>query len=344
MKRRHWLGLLISVACLWWAARGVSWSEVWLALREARRAVLGATAVGAVLVGVLLRALRWRVFLPPDDSPPRRELVTATGVGLMANNLLPARVGEFVRAYVLGRRSAVPVTTAIGSLFVERLFDGSALVLILLAASILIDVPEWMDVLALVGGGVFLVLLVLEVLVVSVPEPLFRLLHRTTARFLPERWEASLEGALRTFVDGFRLLQDPRRIAVAVLLTFALWLANGALYYLGLLAFDLGRVGFGGALVVQSVASLGVAIPSSPGFVGTFQAFVVKALSALGVDRNLAFSYSVGFHIAQYVPVTVYGLYLLWRADLSWGEIEKSEERVEDRLEEAALLEQHRNA
>jgi hypothetical protein len=70
--------------------------------------------------------------------------------------------------------------------------------------------------------------------------------------------------------------------------------------------------------------------------VGTFQAFVVKALSAFGVDKDLALSYSIGYHIAQYVPVTLFGFYLAWRANMSWREIEKSEERVEDRLAESA--------
>jgi hypothetical protein len=193
-----------------------------------------------------------------------------------------------------------------------------------------------MVVLARVGGVAFLVLLLLEVLLIRYPRQVFRILHVTTARLLPRRWEAELEGVLHKFIEGFQLLRDPRRMALALLLTLVLWGANGLLYYLGLLAFGLGRVGIHGAMIVQSVASLGVSIPSSPGFVGTFQAFVVKALSAFGVDKDLALSYSIGYHIAQYVPVTLFGFYLAWRANMSWREIEKSEERVEDRLAESA--------
>jgi uncharacterized protein (TIRG00374 family) len=336
LKGRHWLGIAISVACLWWALRGVSWSEVWIALRHAHLAYLVAAAAGAVVVGVLIRALRWRVFLPPEPRAPTRELITATGIGLMANNVLPARMGEFVRAYVLGRRTGVPATTAFGSLFVERLFDAAALVAILVAAVLFSPVPPWMVVLARVGGAVFLILFGFEVVLVRHPSQVFRVLHATTARFLPGRWEAELEGALHKFIEGFQLLRDPRRVVLALGLTLTLWGANGVLYYLGLLAFDLGRVGLDGAMIVQSVASLGVSVPSSPGFVGTFQAFVVKALSAFDVDKDLAFSYSIGYHVAQYLPVTLYGFYLAWRANLSWREIEKSEERVEERLTESA--------
>ena len=334
MKWRYWLGLLISLLCLWWALEGVSWNAVWVALRSAHRELLAASALGSIVIGVLLRALRWRIFFPPEPRLRGGALVTATGIGLMANNVLPARVGEFVRAYVLGRRSAVPVTTAFGSLFVERLFDGAALALILLGAVLFTDAPEWMELLARLAGGVFLALLILEVLLIALPEQFFRLLHKTTARFLPQRWEAGLEGALKKFIEGFQLLRDPRRVLLALVLTFAFWGANGFIYYLALLAFDLGRIGFGGAMIVQSVASLGVSIPSSPGFVGTFQAFVVKALSAFGVDKDLAFSYSIGYHAAQYLPVTLFGFYLLWRANLSWRDIERSEATVEEQLEE----------
>jgi uncharacterized protein (TIRG00374 family) len=336
MKWRHWLGVLVSVACLWWALRGVRWPEVWAAMRAADLGFLAAAAVGAVLVGVLIRAWRWRLFLPPLAAPGAATLISATGIGLMANNVLPARMGEFVRAYVLGRRGGVPVTTAFGSLFVERLFDGAALVLILIVAIALLQVPPWMVLLARIGGAVFLVLLLFEVLLIRHPRAFFRVLHATTARFLPPRWEAGLEGALHRFVEGFQLLRDPRRVALAAALTLLLWGANGVLYYLGLLAFGLGRVGLDGAMVVQSVASLGVSIPSSPGFVGTFQAAVVKALSAFHVDKDLAVSYSIGYHVTQYVPVTLFGFWLFWRANLSWRDLERSEERIEDRLTDEA--------
>jgi uncharacterized membrane protein YbhN (UPF0104 family) len=211
-------------------------------------------------------------------------------------------------------------------------------VLILLGAVLLAPVPPWMTTLAKIGAIVFGVLLVFEILLILYPRAFFRLLHATTARFLPPRWEAELEGLLAKFVEGFQLLRDPRRVAVALALTFLLWGTNGFLFYLGLLAFDLGRVGLDGAMIVQSVTALGVSIPSSPGFVGTFQAAVVKALSAFQVDKDLAFSYSIGYHIAQYLPVTLYGFYLAWRANLSWSEIETSEERVEEGLTDVAEI------
>lgn len=336
MKWRHWLGIAVSVLCLWLALRGVSWGAAWAAVAEARWGFLAAAALGSVFVNVHVRALRWRLFFPDAASFASGRLLSATGIGLMANNVLPARMGEFVRAYVLGRGSPVPATTAFGSLFVERLFDLAALCSILVGVVLLVDTPEWVLVLARLAGVLLAAVLAAEVLLIRYPRHFFRLLHATTARFLPSRWEAELETILQRFIEGFQLLRSPRRVALALALTFVLWAANGFLYYLGLQAFGLGRVGYEGALLVQSVASLGVSIPSSPGFVGTFQLFVVKALSAFEVDRDLAFSYSMAYHASQYVPVTLFGFYLLWQANLSWREIEKSEERVEAELADEA--------
>ena len=340
MKFRHWLGIVISLVCLWLALKGVSWSAVWIALKAAQVRYLAAAAVGAVAVGVFIRALRWRLFLPPARAQ-NGDLVTATGVGLMANNVLPARMGEFVRAYVLGRRTKVPVTTALGSLFVERLFDGAALALILLAAVLFADMPEWMTGLARIASAVFVTLLVFEVLLVCFPRYVFTVLHKTTARFLPARWEVELEGLLHKFLEGFQLLRDWRRVLPALLLTLFFWSANGFLFYLGMFAFGLEPVGYLGAMIVQSVTALGISIPASPGFVGTFQFFIVQALSAFGVDKDLAVTYSIAFHASQYLPVTLFGFYLLWRTNLSWREIEKSEERVEEELVEEELAHEH---
>ncbi|MBA2564821.1 MAG: flippase-like domain-containing protein [Gemmatimonadetes bacterium] len=336
MKLRHWLGILVSVLCLWWALKGVHWHEVRVALAAARLEFLLLAGLGSILVGVVLRALRWHVFLPRHEEVESAELINATGVGLMVNNVLPARIGEFVRAYVLARRTPIPLTTVIGSLFVERLFDAAVLVFFLVAGVLASDVPQRMVWLAWVGGAVLALLLLFEVLLLRFPERIIAVIRRLTAPLLPARWEAGLEGALLKFVDGLQPLRNPRRVLLAALFTFALWGANGFLYYLGLLAFGLERIGYGGAMLVQSVASLGVSVPSSPGFVGTFQAFVVEALAAFGVERDVAVGYSIAFHAAQYLPVTLYGFYLLGRVNLSWREIGRSEKRVERELADQA--------
>lgn len=333
LKARHWVGLVVSAVCLWWALRGTDWNAVRETLAQANPWLLLAVAAGSLVVGVWLRGLRWRLFLPPGAAAPARELVTATGIGLMANNVLPVRIGEFVRPWVLGRRTSVPATTAFGSLLVERLFDACVLLGVLVAAVLLLDLPTWMTRGAWVAAALFVALLAGSTAFLFAPGPFFRLVHAVGRRVLPARWEHELEGALDRFHAGFVLLRDPRRAVVALAATALLWAANGALFWLGLAAFGEGGVGFGGALFVQSIAAVGVSLPSSPGFVGTFQASVKAALGILGVGEDVAVSYAIAFHVAQYVPVTLAGFALLARANLGLREIGRSEEQVEAGLE-----------
>jgi uncharacterized membrane protein YbhN (UPF0104 family) len=107
------------------------------------------------------------------------------------------------------------------------------------------------------------------------------------------------------------------------------------LFFIGMAAFGLaGQAGFEGALFTNSITALGVAAPSSPGFVGTFQAFVVQSLEAFGIDRTVAFTYSLGFHAANYLSVTLVGLAYFLREGFSWKELEQSEEELEREMVE----------
>jgi hypothetical protein len=120
-----------------------------------------------------------------------------------------------------------------------------------------------------------------------------------------------------------------------VILALAQWIALTGLYWLGLIAFGvIDGVGWVGAFFINCVATLGVAVPSSPGFVGTFEAFIVKALEVFEVDRTRAFTYAIGFHAVSFIPITLVGFAVFLREGFSWRELERSEEEVEEELEE----------
>ncbi|HUP19959.1 MAG TPA: lysylphosphatidylglycerol synthase transmembrane domain-containing protein [Gemmatimonadota bacterium] len=336
MKRwKTWLGIAVSAAAIWYAARGVEWGEVGRSLAGADFRLLAVVFVLAPIVNVGMRALRWRVLLLPMGRLPMSSLVSATAIGLMANNVLPARIGEFVRAYALARREGVPTGTAFGSLFVERLFDGFALVGILYALTWLHTFPAWVDTTIRIAFYLFIGLLAFQVALLWRSHRVIVLLQRISHRFWGGRFEDSIEHVVVAFVDGFRLLRSPALVAVSFLLALVQWTLIAGSFWLGLAAFDLvGQAGWEGAFFVNGVTALGVAVPSSPGFVGTFQAFVVKSLAAFGIAPTPAFTFSVGYHAANYLSVTAVGLAYFLRAGLSWREIERSEEVLERELEE----------
>jgi hypothetical protein len=332
---KTWIGLAISAAAIWWAVRGVEWDLVWPALARADWAILAVVFALSPVVNVGVRAVRWRILLSPVARLPFSSCASATAVGLMANNVLPARIGEFVRAYALAKREPVATGTAFGSLFVERMFDGFALAGILYALRWVIDLPPWADTTAVVAFWIFVGFLAFQVALVVWPRAVIGGAQWIRRRLLGGRFEDMIEGALATFVDGFHLLKRPGLVAVSVALAFVQWALIALMFLLGMGAFGLAReVGWEGALFTNSITALGVAVPSSPGFVGTFQALVVKSLEVFEIDRTVAFTYSLGFHAVSFASVTLVGLFCFFREGFSWKELERSEEELEREMTE----------
>lgn len=333
---KTWLGLAVSLAAIAWAVRGVEWGEVGEALAEADYAVLAVVFVMSAVVNIGTRGLRWWILLLPAPRPARfGSCLRATAIGLLANNVLPARIGEFVRAWALGRRDRIPTGTAFGGLFVERMLDGFALVGLLYGLTFLHDFPPWVETTARVAFFIFLGFLGFQVVLVLWPRAFLALVRTVSSRVLGGRFAEPLERTIVAFIDGIHLLTRPGLIVVSVVLAFVQWSLVAVTYWLALVAFGLeAQVGWVGAFFTNSVTTLGVAVPSSPGFVGTFQAFVVKSLEVFGVDKSMAFSYSVGYHIVNYTGVTAIGLWVFLREGLSWRQLERSEEVLERELEE----------
>lgn len=329
------LGILLSVALLYWALHDVSLREVWRHIRAANLWLL-ALAVTIQTSNFLVRAARWKVFLSPAlANPAYRARFASTCIGFMANNLLPARIGEFARAYALARTQPITVSASFGSLVIERVFDGLTLVLFLAVPLLLpgfITAPglgeelvvQVLVILLIFGGAVAGVLLL-----ITRPELATRVFRRTLGRLLPRKLANKIAGVMMSFVAGLEAMRSPRLIAAGFAWSLGHWLWGSVALWLGMLAFDITRPGYLGAVFLQAVNAFAVAIPSSPGFFGPFEASVRVALLPFGVDAGRAASYAIAFHITSFLPVTVIGLYYLWRLGLSWGEVGRSEEMVE---------------
>ncbi len=329
------LGLLISVGFLWWALRGVSMAETLDHLARADLRLLAASV--AVATGTfVLRALRWRVLLLPAlEASSFDSRFSAVCIGFMANNLLPARLGEFARVYALARREPVTMSAAFASLVVERLLDGVILVLFLLPAVWLTDF-EGAGVLrnvSIVVTGLLAVGFVVLGLLVRFPDRFLRLFGPVAHRLLPEHAAERAIGVLASFIAGLGALRHGHLFVRVFLWTVVVWLWNGASFWLGFLAFGIGEPGFLGALLLQSIIGFAVSIPSSPGFFGPFEAGARLALVGFGISPSLILSFAAGYHIASFIPITVLGLWYAHRMGITLSEVERSEEVVEAEVE-----------
>jgi uncharacterized protein (TIRG00374 family) len=327
--RVRWTGVLgigITLLLLWWVLRGVRLADVWAEIRGAHWGWLLAS-IAAATATFPLRTVRWRVLLRHEGAPvPFKPLWHATAIGFMSVNFL-SRAGEVARAFAAARLTGTRFTTAAASIAVERVFDGLVIVALLLlglgagglAGTATIEgVPVAR--LAVGAGALFSVAFVMALLVVIWPAWWLRLAERMMTRVLPARWAEGGTSLLEGVIAGLTAIRAPGRAATILGWTMILWLVNGASFALAFQAFGL-DVPAGAALVTLGVVALGVAIPSSPGFVGVLEAAVVAALALYGVSQTVSFSVAVAYHVGGFVPITVLGLWSLGRANLKLADL-----------------------
>lgn len=337
---RGGLGLLVTAFLLWFVLKGVDLAGVWAEVRGANVLLL-ALAVTIATITFLLRALRWKVLLAPiHPGTGLRSRFAAVNIGFMANNLLPARVGEFARAYALARMEPVPASGAFASLVVERFLDGLAIVLFMLLAVAAPGFPrELLASQTALGGviqgvmGILAVLLTFMVLLLLFPRPVVAMAERV-AGFLPGRLARLLVDSLEAFLDGLKVFRSPRLLLLAVLWSLAVWAWQSLAFWVGFRAFGI-QVGYDAALFVNATVAFLVGVPAAPGFFGTFHAGAKMGLAAYGVPAAPTLAFAFGFHLGGFFPVTFIGLYYAWKLGLSLKEVETSEEEVETALEAA---------
>lgn len=320
---RFWLGLAISLFFLALAFRNQDLVQVGQALANADyRAVL--PAVGLYFVGVFFRALRWQALLRPVRALGIGTLFPFVVIGYMANNLLPARTGEFVRAYALSLREGVSKSTSLATIAIERIFDGLTMILFILVASLLIRLNAQVEGLTIIATLLFLALLIGLTAFATFP-PLQAMMLRVLHRVLPKRVSARLEAMLTAFVQGLGSLRSASELVRVVLTSLAAWLCEAGMYLILAGAFGLG-IDWPVALLTTAVANLFTLLPSSPGYVGIFEAGVLAVLvGLLGLPEAASLSYAIVLHGALWLPVTALGLVLWSRESLSWGALRGAE-------------------
>jgi uncharacterized protein (TIRG00374 family) len=275
------------------------------------------------LFGFLLRGVRSKILLP---SLGWREAFGGVFVGYATNNVLPARLGEVVRAHVVGKSAGISRTVAFSSVLVERIFDGSAIVFLLILGSQSVQtLPEWADEVRLASLVLFSAALSGVILI--------GIFHRLTSSLISRYIRhPQVSKALTGLSEGVALsVRTVPTLLLVIISSLVIWLVESGMFLFGCWAFHL-PVSFAGAMFVMAIVNLGVLIPSSPGGLGVFQYFAVLALGLLGVNKDAAAAYAIVVHLAQYLPITVIGL--LWLP--KFGVKHLSTEGIEHDLQESS--------
>jgi uncharacterized protein (TIRG00374 family) len=327
--RLNWksaLGIVLSAGLLVWTLHGESPAEIWTSISQSNVPLLIFAALVATAI-FPLRAIRWRIILGPTAPDlPFGALWRSIAIGMMVNNIYPARLGEVARAYALTRETKrVRLTGAVASLAVDRVFDALTLMLLLVSAILAPSFPKGIT----IGGqpvqrGAILFataamgLLVILYVIVAFPGRL-ESLYRTVAGRLSPRIADRGADIIHAFSDGLGVLRSPKRFVAVFFWAMVHWLVNALAFWLGFKAFGI-DVPFSAANFLQGIIAIGVALPSSPGFFGFFEAAAKVGLEVYAIPSRQAVSWAIGFHILSFIPITALGLYYFARMGLHFSD------------------------
>ena len=329
---RSLLGIALSAALLWLTLRDVAFGEVLRLLGRSNAGLWLACTLTATAI-FPLRARRWQAILAPlGPRLPVRDLWQATAIGMMVNNVVPARAGELARAFSLTRaRPEVPFGAALGSLVVDRVFDGTMVLLLLLTATLDPRFPADATVLGWSAGRiaaaattVLAIALTGLVLLVLAPDVLGRWIERGVAVVSPATG-GRLRQLVESFAAGVAVLRSPTLVREVAWWTFLHWVTNAVAFWLGFRALGLDAP-LSAAFFLQGIIAIGVAIPQAPGFFGVFEAAGKAGLALYLVPADAAVSWAIGFHLLSFIPITVLGAWYLTRQRWSLRDLETSTE------------------
>jgi len=280
-------------------------------------------AVVSYMFGFLMRGLRWRYLLLPIKKCKILNLVSTILIGFMANNLLPLRVGELIRAYVNGEKESISKSSSLATIVVERVFDGLTLLVFLLVALLFLGsgysaqhvFPQWLKKMTYAAWGLFLGMLILLYIMMRYKELTNKAIKKLLA-FLKEPILKKILNLVSYFTEGLNVLRKRREILSVSSLSILVWAFDGATFYLVAKALNL-WLSYPQAYLTMAVIALGLMIPSSPAFIGVYEYFCIAALALFAVDKSLALSYAVLIHLFQFTLIVGLGLFFLWKENLS---------------------------
>ena len=293
------LGIAISGVAIWILAGSVDLPRAVDVLRTANPAWI-LLMVGTVFIDVAARGGRWQALLQPIKRLPYRRVLGYTYLGYLANNVLPARLGELVRSHALGEGEGISRPTVLGTVVVERIVDTVIVVGLAALAVVALGVGGVMSTAVVLGAG-FVGVLVLGLLVAMVSHRLPGA-ERVTA--VAERYPRVLELA-RRLRAGLAVASKPATLARALVLSAVAWTASIATFIAGGQAVGV-DLSVGQAALLSSGVALATIVPSAPGYVGTFELTAVGIAGIFGADADASFAMALLVH-AMILAITSVG-------------------------------------
>ena len=269
-----------------------------------------------------LKAVRWRLLLSPLREFRTQEVVPPLMIGFMGNNVLPAHLGELIRVYVLGRQFTLSKAAVLSSVILERILDMLVILIFVgMGLWVVEGLPAWVQTGALSLAALAISSFLLLIVFVFWTQAFLRA-YRRIFHFLPTKLFHRVDEIMGSTAQGLSSIKNAQTAFWIALTSLLQWTLMGAMVYISLVSLGLWLNPLA-SIVTTGVSALGAAIPSTPGYFGVIQLAFWVSLQMFGVEQADAFASSVYFHLSQYIPVTLVGLYYANRLGLGLKQIEK---------------------
>ena len=304
-----WIGSLLSVLLLYLALRNVNPKEVIKVIKNADLYLIG-ISIFITMLQHLIRTWRWKLILAPLKNTAFGKRFSSILIGFGANCILPARLGEIIRAYYLGSLEKISRVSVLGTIVIERLFDGTTLLVVLILTLILSPISyKWLYITEKIKTTGIILLILYAVLIF-----IFIILRKKRAPsenitkkllfFMPPGIKEKIIEGVSNFIYGLMPAKDTAGFIKVASLSAILWATH--LFQIKIVTDSVGApITFNGTFLVLTLASFGVLIPSAPGFIGTFHFAVMTGLIILGLSKETALSSAIIWHAVFYFPTII---------------------------------------
>jgi uncharacterized membrane protein YbhN (UPF0104 family) len=327
---RLYAGLGVSLVALTLALRDVDLAGVGAAIGATDGRLLG-LALGSYLLTVTVKAVRWRLLLSMQTAPSLSRAFSVLSIGMLVNALVPARLGELVRAYLMGESASPSKAFVLGTIAVEKLLELSNFALAVALLLSQVALPVWLvepvraSALVLVSLSIAVALLAWQ-----------RTLAVGALNWVAGKGLVGPGWLARQTEQGLQsldFLRRPRLMLGILFWTFVVLVLGASTNYLVCAALGL-SLPVWAPLFLLVVLQAGVAVPSSPGKIGVFHYLTVLALSVFGVPREAALGCGVLLHLIIYLPTATIGVWCLWRESLTWRKLTEAAGRLKENAQE----------
>jgi uncharacterized protein (TIRG00374 family) len=328
------LAIVVSLASLFLAFYKVNFNEVLSGFKRINLSLVFLMVIFYVIY-FSIRAYKWSFIFKPNAVPKFGNLFSSIMIGVMVNNVFPAKLGEIARAFIIGKKEKISISLSFGTIIVEHIFDFLALFFSLIVLFLIsekervfllksdIEAFRIFFYITVLGFLLFIAFLVFfKIKTAFFIDIMKKIIGIFSKKFVEK---GKIDRWVNLFTEGLRSIDDFKNAIYIFMVSLLQWFIIGLITYIGLHSFNLGLI-FTSAYLVTILVVLGNVIPPSPGGIGPTQLFSVIALSFYGISQADALSFSIVYNFIGYSITTLGGWYFFTRESLKFKELIQSSE------------------